>query len=110
MPTRVLILLLSVQLLAPSIATAANALRMKCSCVLGSSLCSNRILNQVSGSELLTWYQDIVPRMDGTAPDQRAMALACWKKRDQNPGGEGNCCFLNSDESDAPRYFKGNIE
>jgi hypothetical protein len=80
--------------------------KLGCVCILATSLCNFARFDEAVGKPRLEWSQPIFS--DGDPPLNGTMALACWRKRDV--GGQGLCCSMNNDESDATRYFKGSIE
>lgn len=79
--------------------------KLGCVCILATSLCNFARFDEAAGKPRHEWSQPIYS--DGGPPLEETMALACWRKRDV--GGQGLCCSMNNDDSDAMRYFKGHI-
>lgn len=87
---------------------AENITRMlHCHCISNYSLCQNASVQSRVG-ELFDWHQEIT-YAKGALPTTEEMRLACWRKRDSDPFGSGNCCSFNGNEKDASRYFMGKL-
>ena len=78
---------------------------LDCQCILATSGCNFALFDEAAGKPRHTWYQDFTP--PGGQSTLHDRALACWRKRDVQGSGDGLCCQLNNNESDADRYFKG---
>lgn len=92
--------------LAYATASRAAEFKLNCVCIAATSLCNFARFDEAAGKPRLEWSQPIFG--DDSPPAANERALACWRKRDV--GGQGLCCSLNSDESDATRYFKGDVQ
>lgn len=85
--------------------TSAAAWSLDCQCVAVQGLCSFKLFDDAAGQPRITWTQEFFPPGGQSTAHDRA--LACWRKRDVDGLGNGLCCSLNNDESDADRYFRG---
>lgn len=83
--------------------------KLNCVCILKTSGCSFNLFHEAAGKPTWRWSQDFFYK-SGTTPTAEQQTLACWRKRDVSKLGEGLCCRLNNDETDAPRYFSGTLE
>jgi hypothetical protein len=83
----------------------AEQYQLNCLCIVATSLCNFARFDEAAGKPRHEWSQPI--SSNSGPPSSDTMALACWRKRDV--GGNGLCCSMNNDESDATRYFKGNV-
>lgn len=91
----------------PDIATAQQ--RLSCLCIAATTGCNFAVFDSAAGKPRKEWSQDFSP-VPGKAPSTTDLALACWRKRDANPGGEGLCCDMQKDQRDAGRYYRGTLQ
>jgi hypothetical protein len=83
--------------------------QLHCTCVLATSGCPSKLFDELAGKPRHDWFQDFTPP-NASSNTTHARALACWRKRDADKLGDGLCCSLNGDDSDADRYFRGNVD
>jgi hypothetical protein len=95
----------SISIAASAQAFAQNAKQLDCQCIAASGLCNFKLFDEAAGKPRQSWSQPIY--FTDSEPSAQERALACWRKREV--GGQGLCCSLNNDETDATRYFKGDI-
>ena len=89
-----------------SVSAKAEEYKLGCVCILATSLCNFARFDEAAGKPRHEWSQPIFSASG--RPSDETMALACWRKRDV--GGQGFCCSMRNNESDATRYFKGHVE
>src|SRR5262249_27004272 len=88
-------------------AVAADTLN--CQCIMSTGGCNFALFDEAAGKPRKSWSQEFnSPPSSSVTPS--FLALACWRKRGENPGGEGLCCDMDHDERDAVRYFKGELD
>lgn len=82
---------------------------LACECISAESGCSFSVFDQAAGKPRKNWVQEYspVPGRDTSSSD---MAMACWRKRNTDAGGQGLCCEMDNDDRDAKRYFKGQLQ
>ena len=77
---------------------------IKCQCIADRAGCASKILNQIGGDERAEWHQ-MAAVLAGHKYD---LSMLCYKKRDVEKMGEGNCCKFDGDERDI-RFFWGDL-
>lgn len=103
--------LLFVVFMAPSVshvyAGESTDADITCTCIAATSMCNFKLYDEAAGKPRITWAQKAYQNPALPPLSSKDLAEACWRKRDANPGGEGLCCAMDNNESDASRYFKG---
>ena len=80
------------------------ALTVGCTCVVGFSGCQSKLFDAVMGSQRMTWTQTVYVTA-GTPADLDA---ACYRKRDVDGMGAGQCCTVPGDEAKSiSNLFRG---
>lgn len=68
---------------------------VKCSCVLGTSLCHLKTFDEAAGKPRQEWIMD----QYGKAGKEIDLNASCWRKRDAEKMGDGLCCTVEDDEN-----------
>lgn len=79
-------------------------LQIGCTCVVGFSGCQSKVFDAVMGSQRLTWTQTV----HVLASKPANLDAACFRKRDVQGMGDGNCCTVpGDDDKSIANLFRG---